>query len=247
MFIVWLIKNSGPLLLIASAAGIVFLILRARILASREQKAEAAEAAAKAARIRKQQEQAAQEAAAKAVQEAARKESARKAATAREAAQKAAKEAKQAAREARQAEADKRQAARLEAARMMAEYRERALAAAQKLKDLESAPASPAARTPVQLTPQASAPAPDNAPKPFAGQRVSFTGKLKSMTRPQAAELVQNAGGKAFVKAMPAGTTLLVVGDTGGSDTNKLEKADEWIGQVRKITESQFLAMFAQA
>ena len=36
----------------------------------------------------------------------------------------------------------------------------------------------------------------------------------------------------------------LVVGDTGGNDTQKLEKADEWIGQLRKITEPQFLAMF---
>lgn len=76
---------------------------------------------------------------------------------------------------------------------------------------------------------------------------VSFTGKLKSFTRAQAAEMVQQAGGKAFTKAMPAGTTLLVVGDTAGNDTRKLEQADEWIGQVRKITEAQFLAMLKPA
>ena len=37
---------------------------------------------------------------------------------------------------------------------------------------------------------------------------------------------------------MPASTTLLVVGDKPGMD--KLNKADRWIAQVRKITPAQF-------
>jgi NAD-dependent DNA ligase len=78
------------------------------------------------------------------------------------------------------------------------------------------------------------------APGPFAGQVVSFTGKL-SMPRRAAVEMVQNAGGRAYAD-MPAGTTLLVVGSNPGM--KKMDKADRWIGQVRKITEKQFLDMF---
>lgn len=77
----------------------------------------------------------------------------------------------------------------------------------------------------------------------FAGQTVAFTGKLKSMTRAEAIKAVQDNGGRAF-ETMPAGTTLLVVGQNPGM--NKMDKADEWIGQVRKITEAQFNAMLSQ-
>ena len=84
--------------------------------------------------------------------------------------------------------------------------------------------------------------APQDAPRPFAGQVVAFTGKLSSMTRGAAIQKVIDAGGKAY-KTMPAGTTLLVVGNNPGMC--KMDKADEWISQVRKITEVQFLAMFA--
>ena len=48
---------------------------------------------------------------------------------------------------------------------------------------------------------------------------------------------VEANGGKAF-EDMPASTTLLVVGDKPGMD--KLNKADRWIAQVRKITPAQF-------
>lgn len=73
----------------------------------------------------------------------------------------------------------------------------------------------------------------------FAGHTVAFTGTL-SMPRSQAIELVHQHGGKAYAD-MPAGTTLLVVGHNPGM--KKLDKADRWIGQVRKITEAQFLRM----
>ncbi len=76
----------------------------------------------------------------------------------------------------------------------------------------------------------------------FAGQTVAFTGRLEGMTRAEAIKAVQNNGGKAF-ETMPAGTTLLVVGRNPGM--KKMDKADEWIGQVRKITEAQFTAMLS--
>ena len=83
--------------------------------------------------------------------------------------------------------------------------------------------------------------------QPFKGYRVAFTGKLtqSGMTRKQAAQKVIDAGGYAYGNEMPAGTNLLVVGDNPGM--GKLDKADQWITQVKKITESQFLAMFDAA
>ena len=77
----------------------------------------------------------------------------------------------------------------------------------------------------------------------FAGQGVAFTGTLPGMTRREAMQAVQDNGGRAF-ETMPAGTTLLVVGDNPGM--NKLDKADRWIAQVRKITPAQFNAMLKQ-
>ena len=77
----------------------------------------------------------------------------------------------------------------------------------------------------------------------FKGHVVAFTGKLPGMTRREAIEAVQQNGGRAYTK-MPAGTTLLVVGDKPGMC--KMDKADEWIGQVRKITAAQFFAMLEQ-
>lgn len=74
----------------------------------------------------------------------------------------------------------------------------------------------------------------------FAGQTVAFTGALPNMTRAEAIAAVTANGGRAY-DTMPAGTTLLVVGDKPGM--NKLDKADRWIGQVRKITSAQFDAM----
>lgn len=71
----------------------------------------------------------------------------------------------------------------------------------------------------------------------FVGQVVAFTGTLPNMTRREAICAVEANGGKAF-EDMPASTTLLVVGDKPGMD--KLNKADRWIAQVRKITPAQF-------
>ena len=243
MLIVKLIENSGFLLLALAAAGFLLLLLRAFRNSRREARQEAREAAENAETARRQAAAASALAAEKKAAEEARREAAETAKAARTA---AAEEARKARQEAREAE---KLAEKLNAARLLAEYRERALAAARELQALETSatvlrPADPA---PASAEPSAApdpAPAPDNTPKPFAGHKVSFTGKMKSMTRRQAAEMVRQAGGLAFTKSMPVGTTLLVVGDTGGNDTQKLEKADEWIGQLRKITEPQFLAMF---
>lgn len=73
----------------------------------------------------------------------------------------------------------------------------------------------------------------------FAGEVVAFTGTLDGMTRAEAIKAVEDNGGRAF-ETMPAGTTILVVGSNPGM--NKLDKADRWIGQVRKITQEQFRA-----
>ena len=67
----------------------------------------------------------------------------------------------------------------------------------------------------------------------FAGETVSFTGTLPGMTRREAIEAVKKNGGKAYDN-MPAGTTILVVGDRPGK--RKLDAADRWIGSCRKIT-----------
>lgn len=76
----------------------------------------------------------------------------------------------------------------------------------------------------------------------FAGQSVSFTGTLPGMTRSEAIKAVQENGGKAF-DAMPASTTLLVVGSKPGA--RKLDKADEW-PSCKKITPEQFFIMLHQ-
>lgn len=76
----------------------------------------------------------------------------------------------------------------------------------------------------------------------FAGEVVAFTGTLDGMTRSEAIKAVEDNGGRAF-ETMPAGTTILVVGSNPGM--NKLDKADRWIGQVRKITQEQFRAKLA--
>ena len=98
------------------------------------------------------------------------------------------------------------------------------------------------------------APVPEPAPQPvapaqrrgndaFAGQTVAFTGTLPGMTRREAIAAVQANGGRAF-EDMPAGTTMLVVGENPGM--RKLDKADEWITTCRKITPAQFADMLNQ-
>lgn len=182
----------------------------------------------------------------------------------------AAKRRQQEAAEKREAE----RRARIAAARELAELRERELEAARELSRIRkeqpterretilnnadettgkaAQAAAPDAAKPFQKPApvtleafaaehaEASDAQPEAAPGPFAGQVVSFTGKL-SMPRRVAIEKVQSAGGRAYAD-MPAGTTLLVVGKNPGMQ--KMDKADRWIGQVRKITEAQFMAMF---
>lgn len=258
MFIVWIISNIGFVLLAASVLGLIAFFLKYRANARREareayeREQEAARAAAETAARRAQKAAEKAEAARKAEEEKQAQKAAREAEQARIKAEREA--ARQEARRIREEAQAARTAERLETARKLAEYRERALSAAKELRALETGKPVPAAPAPA-VSPEASAPAaakpaapaPDNAPKPFAGHVVSFTGKLKSMPRAQAAEMVNKAGGRGCKKEMPVGTTLLVVGDTNGNDTQKLEKADEWIGQVKKITEEQFLAMFEAA
>lgn len=263
MFLVWMIEYSGFILLALAFIGIISLIVKAKAKVIKEEREEQRKVAEAAYNARKKQQEAARkqaetEAAALAKKEAdAKRKAAREEASAKVKAEKQAE--REAARKAREEASAARMAAKLEAARLLAEYRERALAAARELKELETPRRDPEpepvpeASAPISLkafaasAPELSAPDPDNAPKPFQGHMVSFTGKLKSMTRGEAAEMVRKAGGKAFTKAMPAGTTLLIVGDTAGCDTAKLEKADEWIGQLKKLTEGQFLAMLKGA
>jgi len=166
------------------------------------------------------------------------------------------------ARAAKEAERQRKQDARLEAARLRAEYAERELAAKREAKALDrerheiisakdERPSEPVKQDePAEIVqdtrsepeqPKAS----DHKPSvkgnnAFKGHVVAFTGKLPGMTRSEAIQAVQDNGGRAYTK-MPVGTTLLVVGDNPGMC--KMDKADEWIGQVRKITAAQFFAM----
>ncbi|MBQ7052340.1 MAG: hypothetical protein IJN79_06050 [Clostridia bacterium] len=106
---------------------------------------------------------------------------------------------------------------------------------------------APEAPTPVQespdpdpVRPETVSAAPFKGNNMFAGQIVAFTGALKDMTRAEAIRAVEANGGRAY-ETMPAGTTLLVVGDKPGM--GKMDKADKWIGQTRKITQEQFRCM----
>ena len=108
-------------------------------------------------------------------------------------------------------------------------------------KDPEPAQEAPAAVPPVPVFKRPETISPSiQGNNAFAGQTVAFTGTLPNMPRAAAIAAVVANGGKAY-ETMPAGTTLLVVGDNPGM--NKLDKADKWIGQVRKITPAQFEAM----
>ena len=178
-----------------------------------------------------------------------------RAAAERKAAQEKARQERAANVAARQEAQKARQLEKLETARQIAEYNERALKAARELRELENAKEAVPTSAPAPASVQADAvpedpktPAErhetiskcDCGPHPFQGQVVSFTGKLSSMTRAEAIAAVKAAGGLAF-KEMPAGTTLLVVGSNPGQ--KKQDLYDKWIGQVKKITEAQFMAM----
>jgi len=81
------------------------------------------------------------------------------------------------------------------------------------------------------------------------GEQVAFTGKLASMTRQEAADLVRAFGGK-FTPDVTRRTSLVVVGHEGwplrndGRLTRKLQKAQLILGRghpVRILSEEQFL------
>jgi tetratricopeptide (TPR) repeat protein len=84
----------------------------------------------------------------------------------------------------------------------------------------------------------------------FAGERVTFTGTLASMTHKQAAELVEEHGGEA-TQHVSQQTTLLVIGEEGwpleedGQPSVKLVQAQSWQQRgspIRLLSESEWLA-----
>jgi tetratricopeptide (TPR) repeat protein len=86
-------------------------------------------------------------------------------------------------------------------------------------------------------------------PPALAGERVTFTGVLASMTHAQAAELVGQHGGEATTHASRQ-TTILVVGEEGwplesdGKPSQKFQQVVEWRAQgtpIRVLRESEFL------
>lgn len=144
---------------------------------------------------------------------------------------------------------ERREAKRRAAEQAEAERKARKAAAAEKKAAQAAQP--PKKRGRPRKNPEPVEKKPEPQPEPLrpatisdalTGQTFSFTGTLDGMTRRQAIEAVQQRGGKAF-DTMPAGTTILVVGSNPGM--NKLDKADRWIGSVRKITQAQFFAMLS--
>lgn len=164
----------------------------------------------------------------------------------RKAEQAAISAAKKAEREQKQAAAHAQKVAR---AAELAELAERRLQAEKELAELKKQTATDPEPEPEPVTPEnhSENESPVNPiPKPFKGKTFAFTGRLtvSGMTRAQAIEKVIAAGGYAD-KNMPASTNYLVVGSNPG--TKKMEKAAEWISQVKKITEEQFLDMLNAA
>jgi tetratricopeptide (TPR) repeat protein len=84
-------------------------------------------------------------------------------------------------------------------------------------------------------------------PTPFAGHLVVFTGKLSSLGRREAFDLVARLGGEA-AEDVTVRTTMVIVGDEASGDdsekSRKLRKAeqinDKAPGQIRIISEDEF-------
>src|SRR5437660_991212 len=80
---------------------------------------------------------------------------------------------------------------------------------------------------------------------PLQGQKVAFTGRLASMTRARAANLIQEHGGT-WVPSVTRHTSLLVVGQDGwpldknGQLTRKLQKAQQ-LPLLSILTEADLL------
>ena len=126
------------------------------------------------------------------------------------------------------------------------------LAAARLLQEMRQRPTiipAPPAREAQTDEPQ-TPPAPEAAPatlgiymgnNAFAGEKVAFTGSLKGMKRRDAINAVESNGGTGYTD-MPAGTTLLVVGNKPGK--GKMDKAERW--GIRRIDEMTFRVMMRQ-
>ena len=72
-------------------------------------------------------------------------------------------------------------------------------------------------------------------PKAFRGKSIVITGILTDITRNQAKEIIEKAGGK-LSETISKKTDLLIAGEHGGS---KLEKAKEL--QIKVMTEKEFV------
>jgi DNA ligase (NAD+) len=73
----------------------------------------------------------------------------------------------------------------------------------------------------------------------FKGKKIVLTGTLPTLSRSQATELVENAGGK-VTSSVSKATDFVVAGDEAGS---KLDKAKE-LG-ITVLSEADLLAMLA--
>lgn len=225
----------------------VILFIIAGIHSANTRRTEAAQAAALEAEKARKTEETVQKRRRAEEQKRAAQANREREAAARQIEQNRKREQKEAAQAVKAEEQKRRRAERLEAARQLAEYKERALKAAQELRKIDDAQVTRPAPAPAAYeTGTEPAQAPEQRPKsvsynnPLAGHVVSFTGKLQSMKRADAIKAVQAVGGRAYAD-FPAGTDILVVGTNPGE--KKQEKFDRWIGQVKKITEAQFLEM----
>lgn len=246
--------------IIPVALGLLILICTACNHSRQRRAAQAAQAAqeAAAAEKKRQAERARQEKEAQAEREKAARQAAAEQKKQEAERKRQEREAKQAAahavKVARAAELAELAERRLQAEKELAQLRQQA--AQQPAQRPETIPASPAQDAPAPAQQPAERPAmsldefaASIAPQPFKGHTVSFTGTLynaagEHVSREKAIALVKSLGGKAF-KEMPAGTTLLVVGENPGMQ--KMDRADEWIGQVKKITPVQFWQMAGAA
>lgn len=175
-------------------------------------------AQAEAAEERRQQEQ---RRAAIRKQEEARRQQAMNAA--RRAAEQAAREERRKAEQAQKdAETARRRAEKLEYMREMIELKEKELALDKAWKES----GKKAAPSPVKEQQNTS-----NAAGPFAGEVLSFTGKILNFTRQQVIDITERKGGKGR-ETIRTDCTLLVVGDKPGK--NQIEQARKW--NVKIIT-----------
>lgn len=88
------------------------------------------------------------------------------------------------------------------------------------------------ATAPISDTPSSETPS-----QPLAGKKFVLTGKLKSFTRQEAQQLIEQAGGK-VTSSVSSKTDYLVIGDKGGSKQQKAEKLN-----ITQLNEEEFQAL----